>query len=271
MNNVSMFTVTDDCIRCGLCGKLCPARIIRFDDMGIPHVRQEDESRCIRCGQCVSFCPKSCCYLDYQEERIPVDPASMPDASTAELFLRSRRSVRAYKPEPVPEETVRRIIETARYAPSATNSQPVRWVISPTAEKTREIGNLMADYFRAETEQNIPYANLYGALASAWDAGKDVFFRTAPNLAIAIVNRSHPFSEDAAIALTYFELAAYANGIGCCWGGFLTIAARNSAAVQQAIGAKPDEFIVGAQMFGTPTISQPRLLPPRKHPDISWL
>ena len=38
--------------------------------------------------------------------------------------IKSRRSVRAYKPDPVPEEVLKELLEVARRAPSGTNTQP---------------------------------------------------------------------------------------------------------------------------------------------------
>ncbi len=43
------------------------------------------------------------------------------DVTTA---IRTRYSVRAYRSEPVPEETIRKIIEIARLSPSNSNTQP---------------------------------------------------------------------------------------------------------------------------------------------------
>ncbi len=38
--------------------------------------------------------------------------------------IRQRKSIRAFKPDPVPRETVRKILEIAQRAPSGTNTQP---------------------------------------------------------------------------------------------------------------------------------------------------
>ena len=48
------------------------------------------------------------------------------DTTARDVFeaARSRRSVRAYKPDAVPLETLREIIELARHAPSGSNLQP---------------------------------------------------------------------------------------------------------------------------------------------------
>ena len=51
-----------------------------------------------------------------------------------ESVIRGRRSIRAYKPEPVPEDTVRKILDEARWAPSWRNTQAWRvWVVSGDA------------------------------------------------------------------------------------------------------------------------------------------
>ena len=42
--------------------------------------------------------------------------------------IRSRRSTRGYKPDPVPKEVIEEILESAVHAPSAMNSQP--WAIT---------------------------------------------------------------------------------------------------------------------------------------------
>ncbi|MEW5723184.1 MAG: nitroreductase family protein [Thermodesulfobacteriota bacterium] len=47
---------------------------------------------------------------------------------TYELIL-TRRSVRRFKPEAVPEETLRRMVNAARLAPSAGNLQPLRYLV----------------------------------------------------------------------------------------------------------------------------------------------
>ncbi|MEL7229887.1 MAG: nitroreductase [Pseudomonadota bacterium] len=46
------------------------------------------------------------------------------DAKTVEMAITSRRSIRAFRPDPVPVETVRHILQIAARAPSGTNMQP---------------------------------------------------------------------------------------------------------------------------------------------------
>lgn len=58
-----------------------------------------------------------------------------------ELFevIRKRRSIRKFKPDPVPDKHIREILEAARLAPSGTNLQPWRFVVVKSAEKRREL------------------------------------------------------------------------------------------------------------------------------------
>ncbi|MFN3739349.1 MAG: nitroreductase [Thermodesulfovibrionales bacterium] len=56
--------------------------------------------------------------------------------------IRSRRSIRAYKKEPVPKEILTRIIETALWSPSYKNTQP--WeVIIVSGKKKEELSSLL--------------------------------------------------------------------------------------------------------------------------------
>ena len=43
--------------------------------------------------------------------------------------LISRKSIRRYKPDPVPDEMIDKILEAARWAPSGENYQPWRFVV----------------------------------------------------------------------------------------------------------------------------------------------
>ena len=44
-------------------------------------------------------------------------------------IIRSRRSIRKYRPEPVPPEMLEKVIEAGRWAPSGLNNQPWRFAL----------------------------------------------------------------------------------------------------------------------------------------------
>lgn len=44
-------------------------------------------------------------------------------------LLKKRRSTRRYKPDPIPDDAIDKIIEAARWAPSGFNQQPWEFVV----------------------------------------------------------------------------------------------------------------------------------------------
>lgn len=54
-------------------------------------------------------------------------------------LIRSRRSVRSFKPQPVPEEALRRMVDAARLAPSGANLQPLRYLVVTDPAKRAEV------------------------------------------------------------------------------------------------------------------------------------
>ncbi len=84
------------------------------------------------------------------------DAARAP-ATTVEEAIATRRSVRAYLPDPVPEKTVRRILEVASRAPSGTNVQPWQVYVVAGAVKERVSKAVIAARERGEEEREYEY------------------------------------------------------------------------------------------------------------------
>jgi len=72
--------------------------------------------------------------------------------STAELhqFLQTRRSIRRFKPDPVPEPVIQNILATATFAPSAHNRQPWRFVVITTQSVKESLADAMAADFERD-------------------------------------------------------------------------------------------------------------------------
>lgn len=69
-------------------------------------------------------------------------------------FLRSRRSIRRFKPNAVPDPVVQRILETATFAPSAHNDQPWRFAVITTIEVKLRLAEAMAADFHRDLERD---------------------------------------------------------------------------------------------------------------------
>ena len=80
-------------------------------------------------------------------------------------FLRSRRSIRRFRPDPLPAAVIRRILETATYAPSAHNDQPWRFaVVTDLSVKARLAEAMAADFRRDLEKEGLPEADIAARL-----------------------------------------------------------------------------------------------------------
>jgi F420 biosynthesis protein FbiB-like protein len=76
----------------------------------------------------------------------------IPTREELHTFLRTRRSIRRFKPDPVPESTIEEILHTATFAPSAHNRQPWRFaVVTEAAAKTR-LGEAVTSKMRTDMQ-----------------------------------------------------------------------------------------------------------------------
>jgi F420 biosynthesis protein FbiB-like protein len=74
--------------------------------------------------------------------------------STTDLhtFLRTRRSIRRFKPDPVPDSVINNILTTATVAPSAHNRQPWRFCVVTDPPVKQKLADAMAIEFKQDLE-----------------------------------------------------------------------------------------------------------------------
>jgi len=134
--------------------------------------------------------------------------------------IKTRRSVRDYKSDPVPEEKLNKVLEAARLAPSAHNSQDYKFVVVKDPEKRKEIAEAAAGQsFVGEAPIVI--------VAVSFDPER-IMSCEVPAYAV-----------DLAIAIDHMTLAAAAEGLGTCW-----IGAFSQERVKQILEI-PDQYKVG--------------------------
>lgn len=75
-----------------------------------------------------------------------------PDEITG--FIRSRRSVRRFKPEAVPLAVLDSILETAVWAPSAHNRQPWRFAVLQEKDRKERLAESMGKEFRRDLRRD---------------------------------------------------------------------------------------------------------------------
>jgi nitroreductase len=67
-------------------------------------------------------------------------------------LVKNRRTIRRFKSDPIPEDTIEKIIEVARWAPSGFNTQPWEIVVLTEEEHRKKIVELTASYWRHAVE-----------------------------------------------------------------------------------------------------------------------
>ena len=260
------------CTRCGICSSVCPVGIIDPADEGtIPHVPASKANLCIRCGHCEATCPSGAVTSAYSSTGVPGTPVSeaLPPEALG-TYLKSRRSVRHYKEDPVDRHTIRAILDIARYAASAGNNQPVEWLVLYKPGEVRHIAELTLEWFRGLAGGDSPLGGYAPVLIKAWDSGKDVICRGAPHLLIPHIPAGNPATRfDAIIALTHVDIAAPAFGVGTCWAGFVAMALEAYPAAREALALPEGRVPAYAMMIGYPKYRAHRI-PERKPLRVSW-
>ncbi len=265
----------EKCKRDGICAAECPMGIIRLKDHeGYPQVIPGGGQACLECGHCVAVCPHGA--LSHSKVPLQACPPILRELTVshdqAVQFLRSRRSVRVYEERPVEQEKIRGLIEVARYAPSASNAQPVHWTVFTDRSTLRELSRMTVEWMRRVVEKGPPpsLAGYLPLVVAAWDAGYDSILRNAPVLILA----SAPAEAtnglvDVTLALAYLELVAPTLGLGTCWAGLLQGALLWSRPLKEAVGLPDGHSHHYPMMLGYPKYRYYRL-PGRKPPPILW-
>jgi nitroreductase len=127
----------------------------------------------------------------------------------AEL-IRARYAVRAYRPDPVPDNLLAQVLEAGRLAPTASNRQPIGIIVVHTAGRAADLGRIYQREWFGRAPLVLCVCTVPG---EAWARAK-------------FDGRNYA-DVDAAIVMDHMVLAATEMGLGTCWvAAFDPVAAR---------------------------------------------
>ncbi|MCB5230832.1 MAG: nitroreductase family protein [Candidatus Cloacimonas sp.] len=146
--------------------------------------------------------------------------------------IKSRKSVRNYSSEPVPEEILNEILEAGRNAPSYQNRQCWRFVVINEPDRIKEFAN---------------NTGLVGKI--------NYFIKDAPLIIVACadplhsgtMNKQNYYLVDTAIAFQQMMLTAWNYGVGSCW-----MAGFNEKVVKKHLNLPSRIRVVAFSPFGYP-------------------
>jgi nitroreductase len=145
--------------------------------------------------------------------------------------IKGRHSIRKYKPDVVPMDVVKRILDAARLAPSWSNLQGVRYVVVASKGQVEKVAEAIGQRW---LKKNAPM--FIAAISDAQWSGYN------GDMAY--------FMLDVGIAFEHLILAAAAEGLGTCWIGFF-----DEEALKEALDVKGSNRVVAVTPLGYPAES----------------
>lgn len=265
MNYPNLTINTEKCIKCGMCVKDCIAHCLELNqNTNLPQFKQGKEWTCIKCQHCLAVCPTGALEIFNKN---PDNSESISPINSEELLnlIKSRRSIRQYKPENLDKERLDKLKNMLKWTPTGVNNHSLHFTFVDDIEvmdNIRTMANKKAEKLLLNPIVQFLVPHFKG-MGKAIQEGNDVIFRNAPHMVIVSVPKNAPCKrEDPIIALSYFELLAQSMGVGTVWCGFAYYCFKLFPSLAEYIGV-PDGNRVGyVMLFGKPDVKYSRTTQP---------
>ena len=276
---------------------MCPKGIfVQREKLTIPEL--VDEEGCIACGQCVAICRHDVIsHSEFPPTAIrAIRFEQLPSTEQVMELLKTRRSIRAFRDKPLPKDTLERIIDGARFAPSGHNSQSTEFLVVQDRAVLKQISALVIEYLKFEirrftnpffrtlalaaaresAESGLHEIPGFKRMVQMYASGADPILHDAPVLLAFHARRTEGFGDvNAQLALQNASLVAHALGIGHFYTGWVLSPGRAPLArawnrrIPDLLGIPPGNVLYGALALGYP-IPRFKNMIERKSPRIVW-
>ncbi|MBS3777717.1 MAG: nitroreductase [Candidatus Thermoplasmatota archaeon] len=194
--------------------------------------------------------------------------------------IKNRRSIRQYLDEPVKKEVIEEIIQAGRYAPSATNKQPWRFIVITKKDLINSIADAIKSEIHSILKKRFILKYFFPALKSEKNvkvlaatalSKKDLLFFDAPVLVFVVSKKGRFNDESCACCAQNMMLAAHSLGLGSCWIGFAHFLGLNKQWLRK-IGVPKGFHIAATLIFGHPKGKHPHGTMRKPNADvINWI
>jgi nitroreductase/NAD-dependent dihydropyrimidine dehydrogenase PreA subunit len=257
LEKIEFLVDSELCERCGSCEAVCPSEVFAWvdDRINVLHT-----GWCIKCGHCVAACPNDALtHSAFEKDGFAgiEGKASINPEELEKLFMQ-RRSCRRFKDEPLSSDQLDRLIDTARYSPTATNAQNVRYVIlSDQASIRRLIDRTAEHYLKLERSLKNPFVRFaigmkegaktvsaykyhISAIAERFRKmleGEDgLFYGASAVIVVCASGMPHLAAAGCNLAAMQILLAAESMGLGACYNGYALTALVRDKQARRMIG-----------------------------------
>lgn len=282
--------IEEKCNECMLCVKDCAAGVWREDGQKSALI---DPESCNRCSHCLSVCPQGAIEHDVLDSKqIRRTDKKQMDPEVYNEIVTSRRSIRHYKDKPVPREIIQKILDLARYSPTASNSQNVGYIIiqdrAIIQKVSKEIFGFSKRIFKFTRSslgkfllgvlKNISIVSTINRYIGTMDyniqqtdAGRDFILHHAPVLILIHAPKGAKFScDNCNIAAVNIINYAHVMGLGTCFIGFLSLALGYSRYLRNLLGIPKNRKVFTCMVIGFPAYRH-SFTASRKQPDVRWI
>ena len=199
--------------------------------------------------------------------------------------IKTRRSIRRYKQDPISKERILKILESANLAPTAGNNQPWEFLVLGRSLLDQLAGIIemaMEDRIRTLTE-DVMRERLNGLPIPTDESGDKVkglkkFCRLLGQAPVALIvyaeKPEDPWAyknviEDVSAAFENLVLAAWDEGLGTCW--MTGPLQKGEEGIKKFLGLSETQEIIAMTPLGIP--AQIPSMPPKKdiRSKIRWL
>lgn len=193
------------------------------------------------------------------------DTYTLIEAATK--IIQDRRSIREYTADPVSDEDLDTILESARLAPSGENAQPWRFIIVKDGDMRKKLGALAgggsgrrftAEYVTQKMQER--FSSLQdeekkkAAFQKLTSGQVSAFLATAPvNLVVCGKKDVWDLPYDTSAAIENILLMVTALGLGACWVIAPCIDIRDEERIKGLLGIPEGFKVISLISIGHPT------------------
>lgn len=202
-------------------------------------------------------------------------------------LVQNRRSIRRFKPDPVPREDIEKIIEVARWAPSGFDTQPWEFVVLTEKKDKQAIVEITAPYWEScvKLEQARPdwqgkIWNLKGMTHEPGDYSEAPVYiltfgdpRALDALPMGVQCDSHRkrliYQSSLSNAFTYMHLAAASLGLAAQWYSAVQTPA-SACLIKDYLNIPPFFDLYDMMVLGYPAVTPPKKYLRKQEEMVHW-